>query len=79
MWDSIEISGQSASEFDNPNSAPVITPDEGGSYAPPNDDNPIPNITFAPSQEVRGGGSSDSGSTDMDGTLQDESSQNGAP
>ena len=77
MWDSIEISGQSVTEFDNPNNAPVITPGEGGVYAPPNDDNPIPGVTPTPTQDVTGGSSTDSESTDVpaDGTLQDENSQ----
>ena len=77
MWDSIEISGQSVTEFDNPNNAPVITPGERGVYAPPNDDNPIPGVTPTPTQDVTGGSSTDSESTDVpaDGTLQDENSQ----
>lgn len=77
MWDSIEISGQSVTEFDNPNNAPVITPNDGGAYSPPSDDDPILGIT--PTQEETNVTPSNSGPTDADDTLQDESSQDGAP
>ncbi len=34
MWDSIDVAGQSVSEFDNPNNAPVIDPTGQGTVDP---------------------------------------------
>ena len=81
MWESIEISGQSATEFDNPNNAPVITPSEGGGYATPTEDNSASVVTPTAGQAATDESSTDSESTDesVDGTLQDESSQDDAP
>ncbi|MFT0846244.1 septum formation initiator family protein [Actinomycetaceae bacterium L2_0104] len=34
MWDSIDVAGQSAADFDNPNNAPVIDPSGEGTISP---------------------------------------------
>ncbi len=80
MWDSIDVAGQSTADFDNPNNAPVIAPSEVG-MQPQTEDNSASVVTPTADRAETDESSTDSESTDesVDGTLQDESSQNDAP